>query len=93
MAFTKAPVSDTHNTVRIPSLGSSFLVSNTSSEFPATLNYYNCFPLKEKQHAKDPKYRVSKRESYKTFASVTTNSSTLHYGPTVVSSNTGDVVS
>lgn len=91
MAFTKAPVSDTHNTVRIPSLGSSFLMTGTS-KFPYTLSYYNCFPLKERQHARDPKYRVSKREPYKVAHTVTTNSSTDHWGPVVVSTaDTGEV--
>ena len=89
MAYTKAPVTDTHNTVRVPYLGSSFLVTDITNDFPETLNYYNCFPLKEKQHGHDPKYRVSKREPYKVAYTVTTNSSTLHSGSVVVDSNTG----
>ena len=86
MSFTKAPVTDTHNTVRVESLGSSFLVSTDNVTYPVTLNYIDCFPLKEKQHGHDPKYRVSKREPYKTLYSVAANSSTTYSNSVIVSS-------
>lgn len=64
MAYTKAPVSDTHNTIRVNVAGSSFVTTNTAEPFPLTLSCIDCFPLTEKNFAGDPRHRIVKRESY-----------------------------
>lgn len=76
MAFTSAPVSDTHNTKRIPVAGSQFIVTNESTQFPATLNYIDCFPLSEPQWGTEPKRRIHKRDAYKTLATLTLSATT-----------------
>jgi hypothetical protein len=66
MAFTKAPVNDTHNIVRLPASGEAFTVSNhlLDSE-PLSANYINCFPLSEQQFHQDKRYTIQKRHSWK----------------------------
>lgn len=64
MAYTKAPVSDTHNTQRIPAIGSPFVVSDTNAEVPISLNYINCYPEKENQWGTDPKRSVRKKDAF-----------------------------
>jgi hypothetical protein len=77
MAYTKTPEQDTHKTVRIPSLGSSFPVANSAISEPTTLNYLDCFPEGYRQFGGDPLYRVVKREAFvRDRHSVTTNAST-----------------
>ena len=64
MAYSKTPEGDTHSVKRVPSVGSPFLVPNTASDIPQTLNFYNCFPYVEKQFGGPPKFNVQKREPY-----------------------------
>lgn len=73
MAYSKTPEGDTHSVKRIPAIGSPFIVPNNfDSEIPQTLNFYNCFPHKEKQYGQDPKFTVRKREPYISALSATT---------------------
>lgn len=65
MAFTKSPTQDTHNTIRQPSNGTAFLVSNNDNALePQTLNFIECFPLTEKQWNGESKTRIHKREAW-----------------------------
>lgn len=68
MAYTKAPVNDTHNTIRVPPLGSPIIVSevSTNKAYSATLSFVDCFERKEKQWGKDPIRRVHKRDGWVT---------------------------
>lgn len=66
MAYTKAPVNDTHNVQRLPVQGTSIVVSNslTTSASPPSLSYIDCFPKKENQWGTDPIRRVHKRDAF-----------------------------
>lgn len=70
MAYTNAPTGDSHNVERIRVGGENFLTSDAStaqnflSGPPVTLNFIDCFPLKENQSNNEPKYRLSKRNSW-----------------------------
>lgn len=65
MAFTKTPVNDTHNTVSVPLVGSSFIVSNNSGDvIPQSMNFVDCFPVSEKQWGDDPLRRIHKRQAF-----------------------------
>lgn len=64
MAYTKAPVTDTHNVTRIPALGSPIVVSDDSVDVPTTLNYIDCFPKQEPQYGTKPITRVHKRDAW-----------------------------
>lgn len=65
MGFTKAPVNDTHNTIRFSVAGTPFVVSDPSvAQVPLTLNYINCFPIHQPMWGSDPKLVVYKREAF-----------------------------
>lgn len=65
MAFTRAPVNDTHNVQRLPVSGQAFVVSNNvGAGEPETLNYLDCFTLSESQWGTNPRKTVQKRESW-----------------------------
>jgi hypothetical protein len=65
MAFTKAPVNDAHNTVRVPVSGEAFVVSNhLLDEEATTANYHDCFPTRERQFNDNPRVTVQKREAW-----------------------------
>lgn len=64
MAYTKSPTQDTHNVVRVPTIGSPVLVSDDSAQLPTTLNFVNCFVKTEKQWGTDPKRVVVKRTPF-----------------------------
>jgi len=76
VAYSKTPEGDTHSVKRIPGVGSPFVVPNFSDFIPQTLNYYNCFPIKEKQFGQEAKFSVEKREPYKIHVSGTTAATT-----------------
>ncbi len=94
MAFSKTPEGDTHTVRRFPSVGSPFVVSsNFDSNIPQTLNYYNCFPMKEKQFGAQPKFSVRKREPYISALSATTGANvSANFSNWVISSQNDDTV-
>jgi hypothetical protein len=73
VAYSKTPEGDTHSVKRVPAVGSPFVIPNTADVVPVTLNYYNCFPTREKQFGQEPKYYVEKRKPYFTDMSVSTS--------------------
>lgn len=71
MAYTKTPTIDTHSVTRIPSSGTSFLVtdaSSTNNAYQVSLAYLDCYPKQEKQWDQNPKTRISKREGWESIA-------------------------
>ena len=68
MAYTKAPEGNAHGIVRVPALGSPFEVANNSVRIPQTLNYLDCYPVKEEQFGQAPLYSVTKREALKSLS-------------------------
>ena len=54
-----------HNILRIPAIGSPIEVANNSSREPQTLNYVDCYPVKEDQFGDKPIYQVAMREAFK----------------------------
>lgn len=78
MAFTKAPVNDTHNTIRISSSGSPFLISG-GGFVPPSCKIVDGFPLTEKQWDGESRTTFHKRTGWKRRAvatgSVTTTGS------------------
>ena len=78
MAFSRSPQVQSHNVTRIPALGSPFEVANNSSREPQTLNYVDCFPIKEEQFGENPKYSVACREAFKSIS--TYDMSTINTG-------------
>ena len=71
MAYTKSPTQDSHNVVRLPAAGSPFVVTTSTTNPAATLNYIDCFPLTEKQWGADERRTVQKREAWKVRATCT----------------------
>lgn len=64
MAYTKAPVNDTHNTIRISAKGSPFLTSG-GGYIPQSCKVVDGFPLTEKQWDGEPETRFHKRTGWK----------------------------
>jgi hypothetical protein len=59
-----------HDIIRVRAVGSPFEVANNASRIPQTLNYVDCYPVKEEQFGeKEPVYSVSIREAYTQFSS------------------------
>jgi len=54
-----------HNIIRVPAIGSPFEVANNTSRTPQTLNYVDCYPVKEEQFGEKPLYQVAMREAFK----------------------------
>ena len=81
MSYTKAPVNDTHNTIRIPIRGTPIVVSEarTNNANFTTLSYIDCFPKTEKQWGIDPVRRAHKREGWAsvTVGTITTSPTTF----------------
>jgi hypothetical protein len=94
MAYSKTPVIDTHNTVRLPVTGSSFLTSNTQTTTPpGNVRFYNCYPVKNPQFADKPTYKTRVRIDYSTqyIVSTTPNASTnIGYG--AISATSSDYI-
>ena len=68
MAFRPAGQGNPHGLSRVRAVGSPFEVSNNSSQVPQTLNYVDCYPMKEEQFGEDPLYAVTCREAFKAIA-------------------------
>ena len=68
MAFRPAGQGNPHGLSRVRAVGSPFEVSNNSSQVPQTLNYVDCYPMKEEQFGEDPLYAVTCREAFKSIA-------------------------
>ena len=66
MAYTKAPTTDNHNTIRIPPFGGNLTPSSNTftSSTPQACGYINCFPLHEDQWGTDPLAGVHKRDGW-----------------------------
>jgi hypothetical protein len=65
MAYTRAPMNDTHNVMRLTVSGENFVVSNGSeATLPTSLNYINCFPLRESQWHTEPRATIQKRQPW-----------------------------
>ena len=64
MAFRPAPQGNPHGLSRVRAVGSPFEVSNNSSQVPQTLNYVDCYPMKEEQFGENPLYAVTCREAF-----------------------------
>lgn len=97
MAYTKAPVSDTHNVIRIPTLGENILVSDGAvttilGAVPTTLNYIDCFPLKQKMWGTDPIHAVVKREGWTTVQNASSVTTTANPGKVVIQSESDSSV-
>jgi hypothetical protein len=69
MAFRPAPQGNPHGLSRVRAVGSPFEVSNNSSRVPQTLNYVDCYPMKEEQFGENPLYAVTCREAFKSLGS------------------------
>jgi hypothetical protein len=65
MANNRAPQSNPRGITRVPALGSPFEISNNSNRVPQTLNYVDCYPVKEEQFGENPIYQVAKREAFR----------------------------
>jgi hypothetical protein len=95
MAYTKSPTQDTHNVVRLPVEGESFLVSDNgvlgpswNGTPPKSLAYIDCFLLPEKQGNAQPKLRAATRESWTVTAATSTTAITGGFlGSVVVAAN------
>jgi hypothetical protein len=81
MSYSKAPTQDTHNTVRIPALGSPIAVSTRATNVAPqvnTLSFLDCYPRHEAKWGSDPVTRIKKRESWEGY---TTGAAILGAGP------------
>ncbi len=84
MAYTRSPDENTHDTVRIPAVGSPFEVANNTTSIPQTLNYINCYPIEETQFGENPTTGVEKRDAFKTGIYSVTLTGLSNFGPTVL---------
>lgn len=90
MAYTKAPVNDTHNVIRVPTIGSPIVVSDSSAAVPTTLNFIDCFTRKEPQWATDPINRVHKRDGYTAYEVGGSSNTSGNLGACVVLDDEGN---
>jgi len=77
MAFRPAPQGNPHGLSRVRAVGSPFEVSNNLTRIPQTLNYVDCYPMKEDQFGEDPLYAVTCREAFKILAGQSYDLSTI----------------
>ena len=92
MAYTKAPVNDTHNVLRLPVQGTSFVVTNEVSDnaTPPTMNYIDCFPKSEPQWGTDGLKRLHKRECFEALSITATITASTDFSRSVVCAESTD---